>query len=335
MTTCETCGRTFVSVRRQKVQCCGVPLIVRSHRAPESRLSRLRRHAETSLPICQACEHWVTIDGKTGCDQFAGTLCQSETSILTGAACHHIANPRFRSIDEPQYPSMDQHCVAVTSLSSHPHHLAHQSTCLDSWQRFGLSIVCLNRTTEIATLKTAYPQVAQWIANDDVGTAYDTPTQRIVDLANIATLLDQTVLLINSDIELRGDQQLITEPLSRGEQVVGIRWNYRDQNYKTATREKWGLDAFSFTPELAQSLPRLELSIGRPFFDYWLPYHSRRIGQSMHFIGDRLLFHKTHDLLWSQSDWSRGCEWVCQHYDCDFDTMARDFRRTLPFPPSH
>ena len=173
----------------------------------------------------------------------------------------------------------------------------------------------------------------QWIVKDSPLTNYPWHTQLITDLANVAVELNRTVLLINSDVEIYGDQSKLTAPLADGKQVVGIRWNYSDGKHHQAKREQWGLDAFSITPDFARSLPRLRLRIGRPMWDYWLPLHSRTIGQPMHFIGEALFYHHSHEIHWSNADWNMAAKWVSEHYNYDFGTWAKPFRNSLPFPP--
>ncbi len=85
--------------------------------------------------------------------------------------------------------------------------------------------------------------------------------------------IGQTILLINSDIEIHGEQRVIREAIETGV-LVGIRHDYKDQ-WWTGSRFIWGLDAFSFTPEQAAELPYDPYCIGKPVWDYWLPQHFR------------------------------------------------------------
>lgn len=297
--------------------------------------------------VCNSkCEHWGRIGKSTGCllipkatasEPRPGKPCDIGFYHAKGRQCF-ACPPKFlpRDIDklcEITQPSLDRHCVAVTSLSLLPHHLDRQAKCLESWRRFGFSVVAVNRHIEIPDLRVEYPQVSEWIGNDAPLSDYSWYTQKINDLADVATRIRKTVLLINSDIEIYGDQQKITDPLENGDQIVGIRWNYDGNDYRTARRELWGLDAFSFTPDQAASLPRLPMRIGRPLWDYWIPLHARLNNWPMHFVGERLFLHQSHKIHWSKSDWDMAARWVSERYDYVFEDLATNFRNSLPYPP--
>lgn len=233
--------------------------------------------------------------------------------------------------------SFDQHAVVVTALSLLPHHRQKQAAVLDSWVRFGFTVHAVNTAEEIRKLRAIYPQVHDWIACEETTTDYPTATQRIVMLARVAILLDRTVLLINSDIEVHGPRQRLIDALAKPKtQVVGIRWNYWQGQHKSAKREQWGLDVFSFTPEMAATLPLdAPLGIGRPMWDYWIPCHFRSLGYAFDFIGEPFFFHPAHPVHWSQRDWDFGAKWVMDRYGFSRFNMADSvaFRGSFPFPP--
>lgn len=344
---CEKCGKTFVSQHRRKEVCCGQSISVPSEEYGKCEAERLasRVHFNRTYPICASnrCGYFGGRGNSVGCLKLPVVdrkkrPCGIVTELLHGKGCFDREDPQF----EPgsitgwkafQQPSLDDHCIAVTSLSRLDHHRARQTACLDSWRKFGLSIIAVNQPAEMELLQDAYPQVDRWIENDVPNENYERHMQRIKHLANVATVIDQTILLINSDIEIYGGQGMITGPMAEGKQVVGIRWNYPENDYESAERERWGLDAFSFTPELARSLPELDLTIGRPMWDYWIPLHSRISNQPMEFIGQRLFYHQSHNILWSQDDWHKGAKIVSDHYSYDFGPMAEPFRNSLPYPP--
>ncbi len=228
--------------------------------------------------------------------------------------------------------SMDDCCVIITSLSLLPHHIAVQSTCLNSWKRAGFTIHCKNRKSEVARLKHLYPQVSGWHECEKVQKEYAKPTQSIHALIQTAVEIDQTVLLVNSDIEIHGKQQVVRDAIGSGV-LVGIRHDY-DSDKRYAVRFAWGLDAFSFTPSQAKRLPYLPFGIGKPVWDYWLPQHWRSIGMPMNFIGEPFFFHKKHKLNWSEAEWLMGAEWFYQQYGF-MRSQAESvvFRQSLPYPP--
>jgi adenine/guanine phosphoribosyltransferase-like PRPP-binding protein len=231
--------------------------------------------------------------------------------------------------------SLDEHLIAVTALSEQPHHRTRQTQCLDSWVRFGLSIIAVNTADEISRLREVYPQVSRWIESDEETGSYRYPTQKIKRLAKVAEEIDKPILLINSDIEIEGEQLTLIDRLADKSLVVGIRWNY-DGELANASREPWGMDAFVITPEMSRTIPNLEMGIGRPTWDYWLAYHFESLGYKMDFIGDPMFFHAAHTILWDDREWFIGADRVGEHYGIDIHTdfHAEVLRRRWPFPPS-
>lgn len=231
-----------------------------------------------------------------------------------------------------QQPSMDDCCVAVTSLSLLPNHLQVQDKCLKTWQRAGFSIHAKNRSEEVERLKKLYPQVVQWHVCDDVPTEYATRTQSIHALAQTAVEIGQRVMLINSDIEIHGEQRIIREAVESGV-MVGIRHDY-EHHWWTGSRFIWGLDVFSFTPDQARALPYRPYAIGKPVWDYWLPQHFRSLGQRMNFVGEPLFFHKLHETNWNYDEWMMAAGWFADQFGfmrTQEESVA--FRKSLPFPP--
>lgn len=222
-----------------------------------------------------------------------------------------------------QQPSIAEF-VAVTSLS--PRRLERQTTALDSWKRFGLIVVSVNTPDEIELMQAQYPQVDRWVANEKAGC----PTQPISRLANVTIDSDMPVLLINSDIEIHGYQSALVRRVRERRAIVGIRHNYTRHIYDSK-REQWGLDAFLVYPELAKTFPeRTPFAIGKPMWDYWLPWHLEQLGVELDWIGDPLFFHELHPITWTQEECLNGREWIKEHYpNGDVDWVA--WRHARPF----
>ena len=206
--------------------------------------------------------------------------------------------------------------VAVTSIA--PNRFERQTVCLNSWKRFGLKIASIVERENVDLLRQDYPQVDFWFATDG--------RPKIRDMA-MASAEFGCVLLINSDIEIHGDQQILLNVIDRG--VTGIRHNFV-RHWWNGTRERWGIDVFSFTYHEAKSLPDLPLTIGQPVWDYWLLHHFRDADRG--WIADPLFFHRKHDLRWSRSDWERNAKVFSEHYaiPMDFDRSG-EFRKQFPY----
>jgi hypothetical protein len=181
--------------------------------------------------------------------------------------------------------------VAVTSLA--PHRLDRQAVCLDSWKQLGLSIVSVNSQAEIENIGSEYSQVDQWIVASDP----DCKTQRINTLLDVATSLQTPILLINADIEIYGDQSRLVDLVSQRKSAVGVRHNY-DDHPGDAKVEPWGIDAFLVYPDQVAKLSKVNFSIGKPMWDYWLPWELEKISK-LEWITAPYFFHKSHELAWN------------------------------------
>lgn len=220
--------------------------------------------------------------------------------------------------------------IAVTSLSEMHYHIGRQRICLDTWRAVGLEIHVVNTTTQIKRLSAIYPQVTNWIPCDVTTSAFGKTTQQISRLARVAIDTDRTILLINSDIEILGNIATIIDKMGGNKLVGGIRWNY--ENIETATREQWGIDAFVITPEMAATIsPAMEMQIGKPIWDYWLPLHFKRLGYDIELVGEPLFFHQSHPVLWNDKDMAIGIEIVKKQYRIDWanERLRTEFRQTL------
>lgn len=219
--------------------------------------------------------------------------------------------------------------VAVTSLSPLSKHLERQPRCLDSWKRFGLTIASVNTSAEVESIQGLYPQVDHWIVEDDQPTLFTRKTQYVHRLVRAAVDLDARPLLINSDIEIFGDQKLLTS-IPEDVAMVGIRHNYSDTP-KSSMREGYGLDAFLLPYRFAQSIPETCYAIGKPFWDYWLPWLMDREGVTQQWIGSPLFYHQSHPLHWNEADWLLGREWFESEYRVF--VSWEEWRRSKPYPP--
>ena len=178
----------------------------------------------------------------------------------------------------PQTP-VDRYCVnqsldivAVTSLKPEGPD-RHQEMCIGSWERFGLDVLIVE--------------------------SVEKPT--IASLVETARKKNGNILVINSDIELYGSNDCVSELMNTGMFGVGIRNNYVEMpEYNVA--ERYGLDAFFIPPDI--QVPEDGFRIGIPLWDYWLPWHVTTVQKKpFHWLGHKTLFHKRHPLRWTESEW--------------------------------
>lgn len=202
----------------------------------------------------------------------------------------------------------------VTALSLLPRHTERQEKCLKTWKRIGFEIWAMNTAEELEALRPKYPQVHHWIEQNEVSTSYTYPTQLIRNLAGLAIDLDSTVYLINSDLEVRGQAATIGRS-QHDVQRYFLRWDY-DKGKRTTTAKEfqWGIDAMSFSPDMARALPHdFPYAIGQAMWDYAVPYFMLAAGFKLKFVHERLFFHERHKQNWDQSGWRFGSRWLSDH----------------------
>jgi hypothetical protein len=220
--------------------------------------------------------------------------------------------------------------VAVTSFSVARHSIEHQRKCVDSWKRFGFDVYARNTPDEIAILKPDLPDVT-FIPSTNTGTNFAYPTQKIKTLASTAIDLGTPVLLINSDIELRGSNALI-QPSDRS-MFCGIRWNYDTETPHALTEFRYGIDAFTFTPRQAAMLPsNFPFAIGHAMWDYAVPAVMQQNGVKLNIVHTPMLFHRNHKQNWSNDDWFFGQQWVKENLGLNIEYASPAFRDSLEDP---
>lgn len=216
--------------------------------------------------------------------------------------------------------------VAVTAMSLLPHHLSRQSRTIESWERMGLRVISGNSKEQIEELSDLYPTVE--FVECGQSSSYDTRTSRIYDLMQIS---DQPFLLINSDIEIYGDQNILLDAIEKKECLIGLRHNY-DTNLSDAIIEPWGIDAFLLYPEISKTFPSLDFGIGKSMWDYWIPLHLDSIGINTRWVGEPFFFHQSHPIFWKQESLETGRVMLQQQYgskNCQDSWVA--WRSKKPF----
>jgi FkbM family methyltransferase len=194
---------------------------------------------------------------------------------------------------------------ALTSISPAAGESGRVKDCLKSWRQAGLEIRSFNHPTEIPGLA----------ANYDVDFVPVTETSQNVfgrHLVPIKAMLDWAAnddcpaLLINSDIELR----LASWEMSRlrwladGGLCYFVRYNHNGRAGH-AVRERFGIDAFLLHGRDAAMFPKSFLSMGKPFWDYWIPHTFVAQHRSIRSVEFAAAFHRQHPSGWSWEDWHR------------------------------
>jgi len=219
------------------------------------------------------------------------------------------------SLNDVQAISLGQNepprTVAMTSIPPSLSAIERTRRCLASWHAAGMRVVSFNHPTEIQLLSHYYD--VDWVPVED--TSFPTFGRHYIP---INTMLDWQVarsvegLLINADIELAlmpWELERIRR-LSVGELCYLVRYNHHG-DLKHAQREANGIDAFFVPAADACSLPRSFLSMGQPWWDYWLPHWFHSQNRPIYSVDFPAAFHLNHPQRWDWRQWQLcGLEWT-------------------------
>lgn len=190
---------------------------------------------------------------------------------------------------------------ALTSLSPMEAAQPRQRAAIASWRAAGLVVRCFNRRSEISRMRDVYDvdfvAVKKKKTSKHVfGRSY-MPINVLLDWARVE---DVPALLINSDIEVQMSSPEFQRIryLSEGGLCSFIRYNY-DARKEEASPDPWGLDAFLLHGRDASLVPESFLSMGQPWWDYWLPLMFIRQNRPYYSVEFPAIFHRNHAQNWS------------------------------------
>ena len=92
--------------------------------------------------------------------------------------------------------------------------------------------------------------------------------------------------------------------LSEGGLCYFVRYNY-DDDYAAAMKEWDGIDAFLVHGQDAELFPQTFLSMGKPYWDYWLPRTFHANGRQIYSVEFPASFHLKHYNRWSWEEWHK------------------------------
>ena len=204
---------------------------------------------------------------------------------------------------------------ALTSLSP-GHTIELQRSTLASWQAAGLSPYSFNHPSEIAGLSATYPGVT-FVPIEKTGAAWFgrhfAPIKSMLDWAVSA---EAPVLILNSDIELALSPAELQRIQLLSDNGICCFWRYNHNGDRCqATIETCGIDAFLFHGRHARGIADSFLSMGQPWWDYWLPFMFLVRDLPLWTIEFPAAFHRNHAQRWSWDGWHRCA--------VEFDRFAR------------
>jgi hypothetical protein len=118
-----------------------------------------------------------------------------------------------------------------------------------------------------------------------------------------------SVMLINSDIELRDQRKVLGGYLDACERglVISNRYDHSG-NYIKGIRYSYGIDVFVVHKKFYHLFSEAPFVMGQTWWDYWLPYRFVVNDLPIFNIKASIFYHKEHHVQYSAADWMRMCE---------------------------
>ena len=229
---------------------------------------------------------------------------------------HHSERDRlsggYRNVpilDEPAPPPQwiepggNSTIFALTSLSPAPASEAAQKEAIRSWRAAGLSPVTFHHPSEAASIRGRY-DIPVVEVHETTEAQFGRPFVPIHALLRFAQEKDAAALLINADItlQLKHWEMKRLRHVAAGGLCYFIRHNH-DGDVRRAKREPYGIDAFLLHGRHASLFPASFLSMGQPFWDYWLPHTFAAAGKPVYCVEYPVAFHRNHARRWSDAAW--------------------------------
>jgi FkbM family methyltransferase len=195
--------------------------------------------------------------------------------------------------------------VALTSLSPAPASVPVVRDCVRSWRNAGLDVRAFNHSSEIDQLRRVYDVEFVSVAETTMP-VFGRHFVPITAMVSWASKHNGPVLLLNSDINLQLADWEVKRIrwLSDDGLCYLVRYNHSGV-LSRAAREAFGIDAFLFHGRHALDLPASFLSMGQPFWDYWLPHAFACREHPIYTVEFPAGFHMRHQLRWSWDMWHR------------------------------
>jgi FkbM family methyltransferase len=212
---------------------------------------------------------------------------------------------------------------ALTSLSPQPESASRSAECIKSWRNAGLQVRAFNHPSEISKLAALFDVAFVPIeeTSEQIFGRHFIPIKTMLDWA---AREDAAALLINADIHLQLERWEIKRLrwLSNGGLCYFVRYNH-DGDQARASREPYGIDAFLLHGRDANLFPDSFLSMGQPFWDYWIPHTFASHNRPICGVEFPAAFHRKHRQSWSWQNWHRCA--------LEFNRITGQFDGNQPF----
>lgn len=188
--------------------------------------------------------------------------------------------------------------IVVTSLSPQHTNASLQAEAIKSWQPFG---VCysLNTASEIEKIEKLYSDIVFIKTNKTVESLMDKPLVSINAILDFANVMEEDLLLINSDIILSGLPELKQDGIT-----ILSRCDYTN-SFEDCRKFEAGFDVFHIPHNFLNIFPPCIYALGAAWFDYWIPFRVILNNIPLYYSQEKYAFHKRHETQYSIDEWYR------------------------------
>jgi hypothetical protein len=200
----------------------------------------------------------------------------------------------------------------------------YQDRCVESWLRAGFRILSANFADEIPILAQRYPQV-HFLSIERPKSGWKAPA--IDDLLRALAAQEEDIAgIINADILLGSSDWLKPiESAVHGAIVAGRRLDIDSLDLQIHEAYPFGFDFFFFEREAIPDLTNRSFSIGKPWWDYYLPLVFRLRGLEIRLLVSPDAFHLKHPTAFDLPTW--------RFMATEFAASILEFPSNSPAPP--
>lgn len=207
--------------------------------------------------------------------------------------------------------------IFVTSIAPFHTNEGIQLKAVNSWLDSGLEVYSFNHPSEIDSLKEIYKGVNFIPTYRTQHKIFGKHYVCINAIFDYFYLKEQSICLINSDIELRTDKETLKRIEAKMEDtiVMANRVNY-DNDYN-GEQYLLGIDAFFIHHKYLGIYPQTSFCLGQCHFDYLIPYWALINGIETAFVKQDIIYHKNHAAQYNSDNWVRTGHhfmWVTNMY---------------------
>ena len=201
----------------------------------------------------------------------------------------------------------------------------YQAQCVESWIAAGFNVISVNAVDEAEVIAVRYPGISVKIASRDERQRFGRPLIGIQELLSVLRQSGQPFGgIINSDILLPcpSEMRTLVSSLQKGEFAYIKRQDVLHLTERHGVSYSFGIDVFIFDVALTDHLDMLGMTLGVPWWDYYLPLAVLLNGGSLVEWPETTAHHLWHDQKWEQALWQEYYFFFREKFETDLATLV-------------